>query len=91
MLIAESKKTIWKNSNVSNVYMYPYVDFEGVEFYVTLRYVILTKEGREEDLIFNNKEEKEDDVLSSSFSSLLLKIKSSSLPSFVKFTYHNVT
>ena len=73
MLIAESKKTIWKNSNVSNVYMYPYVDFEGVEFYVTLRYVILTKEGREEDLIFNNKEEKEDDVLS--YSQTLLVVE----------------
>ena len=49
-LIAEAKKTIRRNIGISNVYMFLYADFDGVEFYVENRYVHLKKEGREEDL-----------------------------------------
>ena len=50
MLIAEAKKMIHKNSDVSNVYAFLQVSFKGVEFYNETQYVHFTKEGIKEDL-----------------------------------------
>ena len=49
VLIAEDKNKIRRNGDVSNVYMFLYADFEGVEFYAARQYVHLTKDVREED------------------------------------------
>ena len=53
MLIADTEKTIQINSGISSVYMFSYTSLEGVEFYAARQYVNLTKEGRDEDLSFN--------------------------------------
>ena len=46
VLIAEEKNKIWRNSGVSNVYIFSHANFKVVEFYDVRRYVHLTKEGR---------------------------------------------
>ena len=63
MLISEAKKRIRINSGVSNVYTFSHADFESVEFYAVMRYVHLTKEGREEAFFVGEEEKEDDDVL----------------------------
>ena len=46
VFIVDAKKTIRRNSGVSNVYTFLHAHFEGVEFYAARRYVNFTKEGR---------------------------------------------
>ena len=58
MLIVEAENSIWRNSGVSNVYMFLHADFGGVGFYATRRHVHLTREGLEEDLFVSDEEEK---------------------------------
>ena len=48
VLIAESKKIIWRNSGVSTIYTFLHVDFDSVDCYTARRYVHLKKEVIEE-------------------------------------------
>ena len=73
MLIVEAKKTIQRNSGVSNVYTFSHADFEGVGFYAARRCAHLTKEGREEDFFVNEEKEEEDEVLSVSPTTLVVE------------------
>ena len=75
VLMEAAKKTILRNSGVSNVCTFLHAYFKNVEFYFTRRCVHLTKEGTESDLFVSEEEEGDDELLKVSELSFLVQQK----------------